>query len=139
MVYIQQTSYPAITGMNYLSMLIMFPLARWHETRCIYLMYRHTFSWYTSWCHCNHLLMKYFSSYPSYAHQDLCRVTTSHSKMMASPQTELDRIYEELRACGVPVPNKAEVMLMLWYYLIVFPFLFFVDWLHDWFQHCLND
>ena len=33
--------------------------------------------------------------------------------MMASPQIELDRIYEELRACGVPVPNKAEVML--WY------------------------
>jgi hypothetical protein len=39
--------------------------------------------------------------------RDLCRVVTSHRKMMATPQVELDRIYEELHACGVPVPKKA--------------------------------
>jgi hypothetical protein len=38
---------------------------------------------------------------------DLCRVSTSHKKMMATPQTELDRVYDELRACGVPVPSRA--------------------------------
>jgi hypothetical protein len=38
---------------------------------------------------------------------DLCRVTTSHKKMMATPQSELDRVYDELRACGVPVPSRA--------------------------------
>lgn len=37
---------------------------------------------------------------------DLCRVVGSHKKIMASPQSEFDRIYTELRSCGVPVPHK---------------------------------
>ena len=41
---------------------------------------------------------------------DLCRVTTSHKKMMAAPQVELDRIYDELRGCGVPVPSRAQLV-----------------------------
>ena len=41
--------------------------------------------------------------------RDLCRVTTSHRKMMASPQDELDRIYDELWDCGVNVPKRAAI------------------------------
>jgi hypothetical protein len=37
---------------------------------------------------------------------DLCRVTTSHRAVMQQPQVEFDRIYVELRQCGVPVPHK---------------------------------
>lgn len=37
---------------------------------------------------------------------DLCRVATSHRAVMQQPQVEFDRIYEELRQCGVPVPHK---------------------------------
>jgi hypothetical protein len=38
--------------------------------------------------------------------QDLCRVSAAHKKIMTNPQFELDRIYEGLRQCGVPVPHK---------------------------------
>jgi hypothetical protein len=37
---------------------------------------------------------------------DLCRVVTSHRKVMQQPKVEFDRIYEELRTCGVEVPRK---------------------------------
>mmetsp|Transcript_28388 Transcript_28388/g.47707 ORF Transcript_28388/g.47707 Transcript_28388/m.47707 type:complete len:265 (+) Transcript_28388:3-797(+) len=37
---------------------------------------------------------------------DLCRVTTSHSLIMSQPQIEMDRVYEELKACGVSPPHK---------------------------------
>jgi hypothetical protein len=43
---------------------------------------------------------------------DLCRVTTSHRAVMAQPLVEMDRIYNEIRACGVMAPHqltKAEV------------------------------
>ena len=37
---------------------------------------------------------------------DLCRVLTSHSKIMSQPQVEMTRIYDELwDKCGVPVPD----------------------------------
>jgi hypothetical protein len=39
--------------------------------------------------------------------QDLCRVVTSHKKMMSQPHEELERIYFELRTkCHVPVPRQ---------------------------------
>ena len=37
---------------------------------------------------------------------DLCRVVGSHKKIMAAPQKEFDRIYDELRTCGIHVPHK---------------------------------
>lgn len=38
---------------------------------------------------------------------DLCRVVTSHRKVMSQPDAELGRIYTELREqCGVLVPHK---------------------------------
>lgn len=43
---------------------------------------------------------------------DLCRVTTSHRAVMTQPLIELDRIYDELRRCGVMASHrltKAEV------------------------------
>ena len=39
--------------------------------------------------------------------QDLCRVVTSHKKMMSQPSIELQRIYFELKEkCRVPVPHE---------------------------------
>lgn len=38
---------------------------------------------------------------------DLCRVISSHSRIMASPRDELDRIFDELSNCGVPMPYRA--------------------------------
>lgn len=43
---------------------------------------------------------------------DLCRVTTSHRAVMSHPLVEMDRIYDEVRRCGVMAShrlNKAEV------------------------------
>lgn len=40
--------------------------------------------------------------------QDMCRVVTSHRHVMQQPKLELDRIYEELRGCGVDVPHKLD-------------------------------
>lgn len=43
---------------------------------------------------------------------DLCRVTTSHQRIMNQPDAELERIYNDLRSCGVPVPrtlSKVEI------------------------------
>jgi hypothetical protein len=37
---------------------------------------------------------------------DLCRVVSSHRLMMTQPVTELDRIYRELRECGLDVPHE---------------------------------
>lgn len=37
---------------------------------------------------------------------DLCRVITSHRKVMSTPTEEFDRIYNDLHSCGVPVPRK---------------------------------
>lgn len=37
---------------------------------------------------------------------DLCRVTTSHRKVMSQPEIELERIYTELHQCGVAVPHS---------------------------------
>jgi len=37
---------------------------------------------------------------------DLCRIVASHKRVMVQPQVELDRIYEQLRLCGVAVPHK---------------------------------
>ena len=37
---------------------------------------------------------------------DLCRIVASHKRVMIQPQVELDRIYEQLRICGVAVPHK---------------------------------
>jgi hypothetical protein len=37
---------------------------------------------------------------------DLCRTVTSHKAMMTKPQDELDRIYQDLRDCGLNVPRK---------------------------------
>lgn len=37
---------------------------------------------------------------------DLCRVITSHRKVMQQPKVEFDRIYQELHGCGVQVPRK---------------------------------
>lgn len=37
---------------------------------------------------------------------DLCRVVGSHKKIMAAPQKEFDRIYDELHTCGIQVPHK---------------------------------
>ena len=37
---------------------------------------------------------------------DLCRVVSSHKGIMNSPETELNRVYTELKdRCGVPVPK----------------------------------
>eukprot|EP01041_Mallomonas_annulata_P003891 gene3891-7765_t len=41
--------------------------------------------------------------------EDLCRVISSHVKVMANAQIEMDRIYDELRSCGVPVPRKVSL------------------------------
>jgi hypothetical protein len=38
--------------------------------------------------------------------QDICRVVASHGNVMKSPRQELDRIYNELIACGLNVPKK---------------------------------
>ena len=38
--------------------------------------------------------------------QDICRVIASHRNVMKSPRQELDRIYNELIACGLNVPKK---------------------------------
>ena len=43
---------------------------------------------------------------------DLCRVTTSHRAVMAQPLQEMQRLYTEIKACGVEVSHeltKAEV------------------------------
>eukprot|EP01034_Spumella_vulgaris_P022067 gene22067-28162_t len=37
---------------------------------------------------------------------DLCRVVTSHRAVMQQAQVEFDRLYTELRQCGVMVPHK---------------------------------
>lgn len=37
---------------------------------------------------------------------DLCRVYASHKAVMNNPKPQLDRIYNELRACGVAVPRQ---------------------------------
>jgi hypothetical protein len=37
---------------------------------------------------------------------DLCRVVTSHRLIMQQPEAELNRIYDELRGCGVEVPRR---------------------------------
>lgn len=37
---------------------------------------------------------------------DLCRVTASHKRVMTNARPELDRIYQQLRDCGVDVPHK---------------------------------
>jgi hypothetical protein len=37
---------------------------------------------------------------------DLCRVTSSHRLMMKDPETQLRKIYEGLRECGVDVPHE---------------------------------
>ena len=37
---------------------------------------------------------------------DLCRVVTSHAKVLKDPTTEMAKIYTGLRACGVPVPRQ---------------------------------
>lgn len=39
--------------------------------------------------------------------QDLCRVVTSHHKLMLQPKIEMQRIYSELKnRCNVPVPHQ---------------------------------
>lgn len=38
--------------------------------------------------------------------EDLCRVVTSHRLVMKQPRIEFDRMYEELKECGVDVPKK---------------------------------
>jgi hypothetical protein len=41
---------------------------------------------------------------------DLCRVVTSHKKMMSQPQIELKRIFYELKEkCHVPVPKEVSI------------------------------
>eukprot|EP01033_Poteriospumella_lacustris_P001224 gene1224-890_t len=37
---------------------------------------------------------------------DLCRVVTSHRKVMQQPHEELARIFDELHGCGVDVPHQ---------------------------------
>ena len=37
---------------------------------------------------------------------DLCRVVSSHHKIMTEPRSELDYIYEGLKKCGVAAPHK---------------------------------
>lgn len=37
---------------------------------------------------------------------DLCRVVTSHRKVMQQPHQELARIFDELHGCGVDVPHQ---------------------------------
>jgi len=37
---------------------------------------------------------------------DLCRVTASHKRVMTNARPELDRIYQQLKECGVDVPHK---------------------------------
>ena len=37
---------------------------------------------------------------------DLCRVTTSHRAVMSHPLVEMDRIYEEVRRCGVQASHR---------------------------------
>ena len=39
---------------------------------------------------------------------DLCRVVTSHRKVMKQPQIELEKIFNGMVACGVDVPHKLE-------------------------------
>jgi hypothetical protein len=39
---------------------------------------------------------------------DLCRVVASHKKVMSDPRNELDRIFDQLTECGVPVPHKLQ-------------------------------
>lgn len=40
---------------------------------------------------------------------DLCRIVTSHRMVMKQPSTELNRIYDELIACGINnLPDKSE-------------------------------
>ena len=36
---------------------------------------------------------------------DLCRVVTSHKRVLSDPTTEMNKIYNGLRACGVNVPH----------------------------------
>lgn len=38
--------------------------------------------------------------------RDLCRVVTSHRKVMTQPVTEFTHIFESLHTCGVPVPHR---------------------------------
>jgi hypothetical protein len=37
---------------------------------------------------------------------DLCRIVTSHRLVMQQPRIEFDRIYSELKSCGVEVPHQ---------------------------------
>lgn len=37
---------------------------------------------------------------------DMCRIITSNSAVMNQPHIEMDRIFEEMHQCGVPVPQK---------------------------------
>jgi hypothetical protein len=37
---------------------------------------------------------------------DLCRVVSSHRLVMQQPKVEFDRIFEQLKACGVDVPHQ---------------------------------
>ena len=37
---------------------------------------------------------------------DLCRVIASHEKIMKDPLMHFDRIYKELKSCGVQIPHK---------------------------------
>jgi hypothetical protein len=37
---------------------------------------------------------------------DLCRIVASHKKVMSEPQPELDRIFDQLKLCGVAVPHR---------------------------------
>ena len=37
---------------------------------------------------------------------DLCRVITSHQHVMKSSESELNKIFEELKICGLDVPHK---------------------------------
>jgi hypothetical protein len=39
---------------------------------------------------------------------DLCRVVASHKKVMSDPRNELDRIFDQLTECGVPVPHRLQ-------------------------------
>jgi hypothetical protein len=41
--------------------------------------------------------------------QDLCRVVTSHKKMLTHPQEESAKIFDGLRQCGVDVPHAVSV------------------------------
>jgi hypothetical protein len=37
---------------------------------------------------------------------DLCRVVASHRRIMSSPKQEFDRIFDELKECGLNIPHK---------------------------------